>query len=79
MINRNRTSVSFGEWRLDVNIIFLDVDGVLNSMAYFESLNGLENSLHKDGQYNDISDFHLQMLSKIYHTCDANIVLTSTW
>lgn len=62
-----------------MNIIFLDVDGVLNSMAYFESLKGSEDSLHKDGQYNDISDFHLQMLSKIYHTCDANIVLTSTW
>ena len=48
-----------------MNIIFLDVDGVLNSMAYFEWLKESRNSLHKDGQYNDISDFHLQMLSKI--------------
>ena len=62
-----------------MNIIFLDVDGVLNSMAYFKSLKGSGKSLHKDGQYNDISDFHLQMLSKIYHTCNAHIVLTSTW
>lgn len=44
-------------------------------MAYFESL-GKSN---KQTGYNDISDFHLQMLSKIYHTCNAHIVLTSTW
>ena len=62
-----------------MNIIFLDVDGVLNSMAYFEWLKESRNSLHKDGEYDDISDFHLQMLSKIYHTCNAHIVLTSTW
>lgn len=58
-----------------INIIFLDVDGVLNSMAYFESL-GKEN---RQSGYNRISDFHLQMLAKIYHTCDAKIVLSSTW
>ena len=62
-----------------MNIIFLDVDGVLNSMAYFKWLKESRNSLHKDGEYNDISDFHLQMLSNIYHTCNAHIVLTSTW
>ena len=62
-----------------MNIIFLDCDGVLNSMAYFKSIKESGKSLHKDGQYNDISDFHLQMLSKIYHTCNAHIVLTSTW
>lgn len=58
-----------------ISIIFLDIDGVLNSMAYFESL-GKGN---KQTGYNGISDFHLQMLSKIYHTCNAHIVLTSTW
>ena len=62
-----------------MKIIFLDCDGVLNSMAYFEWLKESRNSLHKDGEYDDISDFHLQMLSKIYHTCNAHIVLTSTW
>ena len=62
-----------------MNIIFLDVDGVLNSMAYFKWLKESRNSLHKDGEYNDISDFHLQMLSNIYHTCNAHIDLTSTW
>ena len=56
-----------------MNIIFLDVDGVLNSMAFFEQNKG------KGRGYSEISDFHLQMLAKIYHTCDAKIVLSSTW
>lgn len=54
-----------------MNIIFLDVDGVLNSMAYFEQ--------NKDRGHADISDYHLQMLAKIYHTCNAKIVLSSSW
>lgn len=58
-----------------MNIIFLDVDGVLNSMAYFKSL-GLKNTRQ---EYDDISDFHLKMLAEIYHACDAKIVLSSTW
>lgn len=53
----------------------MDVDGVLNSMAYFISL-GKGN---KQLGFNDINDFNLQMLSKIYHSCNAHIVLTSTW
>ena len=54
-----------------MNIIFLDVDGVLNSEAYFEE--------NKNKGYLAISDYHLQMLAKIYHTCNANIVLSSSW
>lgn len=54
-----------------MNIIFLDVDGVLNSMAYFEQNKG-------KGRI-EISDYHLQMLAKIYHTCNAKIVLSSSW
>ena len=57
-----------------MNIIFLDIDGVLNSLPYFESVKGLT-----QGKYNEISDFHLEKLSEIYHTCDAHIVLSSTW
>ena len=54
-----------------MNIIFLDVDGVLNSKPYFESIKvvgGLS-----------VSDYHLQQLAKIYHTCNAKIVLSSSW
>lgn len=54
-----------------MNIIFLDVDGVLNSSAYFKE--------NKSKGHADISDFHLQMLAKIYHACNAKIVLSSSW
>ena len=56
-----------------MNIIFLDVDGVLNSMAYFKWLKESGNALHKNGEYNDISDFHLQMLAK--YTTPATHIL----
>ena len=55
------------------NIIFLDIDGVLNSLPYFESIKDT------DETYNEISDFHLKKLAEIYHTCNAEIVLSSTW
>lgn len=57
-----------------MNIIFLDIDGVLNSSAYFDSLDDKEKA-----EYQEISDYHLKMLAKIYHACDAKIVLSSTW
>lgn len=55
-----------------MNIIFLDIDGVLNSLPYMESVK------YKNGE-NSISNFHVKMLSKLYHKFDAKIVLTSTW
>lgn len=57
-----------------MNIIFLDIDGVLNSLPYFESIKGV-----KYDKYNEISDFHLKKLSEIYYKCNAHIVLSSTW
>ena len=59
-----------------MNIIFLDVDGVLNSHAYFQEVKSKNGRVNNDKQ---IRDYHLQMLAKIYHTCDAKIVLSSTW
>lgn len=58
-----------------MNIIFLDVDGVLNSLAYFEQL-GIGG---KQSGFNDINDYNLQMLSNLYHKVNAKIVLSSTW
>lgn len=56
-----------------MNIIFLDVDGVLNSSPYFEKI-------HKDKTpYKQLSEFYLKNLSQIYHKCNAKIVLSSTW
>ena len=62
-----------------MNLIFLDIDGVLNSMAYFEWLKSPQCTQKKNPVYNEISDFHLQMLAKICHACDVKIVLSSTW
>lgn len=56
-----------------MNIIFLDVDGVLNSTAYYEHNKKIGRKVL------EIADYHLQKLAEIYHTCDAKIVLSSTW
>lgn len=61
-----------------MNIIFLDVDGVLNSSAYLKSL-GRPSERKTDFVSAQLSDYHLGNLSKIYHTCNAQIVLSSTW
>lgn len=57
-----------------MNIIFLDIDGVLNSYRYFESIKSQD-----DLKHTEIRDYHVQLLSKIYHACDAKIVLASSW
>lgn len=59
-----------------MNLIFLDVDGVLNSSAYFDAL--LEDDLEDSARY-EICEYYLQMLAKIYHECQAQIVLSSSW
>lgn len=58
-----------------MNIIFLDVDGVLNSLAYFNSFSTCE----EQSEFNDINDYNLRLLAKLYHTVNAEIVLSSTW
>lgn len=60
-----------------MNIIFLDIDGVLNSMPYFEELK--KSGDVDNNKFHEISKFHLSMLSIIYHECNAKIVLASTW
>lgn len=54
-----------------MRIIFLDVDGVLNSNAFFDSQ-------ERDGK--EISETYLERLSQIYHAFpDTKIVLSSSW
>ena len=56
-----------------MNIIFLDVDGVLNSLPYLNSFSDYT-SEHKE-----ICEHNLKMLSQLYHKVDGKIVLSSTW
>ena len=53
-----------------INIIFLDVDGVLNSRAYLNS--------HKDPE-DEIDMRAVERLAKIYKQCNCKIVLSSSW
>ena len=57
-----------------MNIVFLDVDGVLNSLPYCEMTKGKE-----DGQYHEIDESKLLLLKRIIEENDAHIVLSSTW
>lgn len=53
-------------------IIFLDIDGVLNSMDYFDKVKD------NDG-YNDINTEKVKLLKEIVDQTGAKIVLSSTW
>jgi len=54
-----------------INIIFLDVDGVLNSLPYCQTA--------PIGSYVDISEDNLRDLAVLYRETQAQIVLSSTW
>lgn len=53
-----------------INIIFIDVDGVLNSRAYLNN--------HKDPE-DEIDMRAVERLAKIYRQCNCKIVLSSSW
>ena len=53
-----------------INIIFLYVDGVLNSRAYLNN--------HKDPE-DEIDMRAVERLAKIYRQCNCKIVLSSSW
>lgn len=57
-----------------MNIVFLDIDGVLNSMPYFESIKCKRDSIH-----NEIDESKLPLLKRIVEENNAYIVLSSTW
>lgn len=50
-----------------MNIIFLDIDGVLNSYAYYKETG------------NDLNLKSVDILSQIYYKFNCKIVLSSTW
>lgn len=57
-----------------MNIVFLDIDGVLNSMPYFESIKD-----KRDRTHNEIDESKLPLLKRIVEENNAHIVLSSTW
>ena len=60
----------------DLNILFLDIDGVLNSMAYFKTQE------HQDKRFNlhdEIDESKVRLLKKIVDATESKIVLSSTW
>lgn len=59
-----------------IKIIFLDIDGVLNSMAYFKSQ---EHQEKRFIQYDEIDESRLPLLKQIVDATGAKIVLSSTW
>lgn len=53
-----------------MNIVFLDIDGVLNSQSYFKT---------RGRKGDDIDENTLPILKQIVENANAKIVLTSTW
>lgn len=55
-----------------MKVIFLDVDGVLNSMAWFDQ------NKEKTG-YSEINPEKVELLKEIVENTDGKIVISSTW
>ena len=58
-----------------MKIIFLDIDGVLNSDEYFDKIK----NLNINGIENDIDISKIILLKKSLDETGAKIVLTSSW
>ena len=60
-----------------MNVIFLDIDGVLNSPNYTKKYKEMKTK--KERTYKNIDDNALNYLKELQNRYDAKIVLTSTW
>ena len=60
-----------------MNIIFLDVDGVLNNLSYVMHL--IDNCRVRGGGYHILDPLCVKRLNKVLKETDANIVISSTW
>ena len=60
-----------------MNVIFLDIDGVLNSPNYTKKYKEMKTK--KERVYKNIDDNALNYLKGLQNRYDAKIVLTSTW
>lgn len=59
-------------------IIFLDIDGVLNSLEYFDQLKNADQS-KKIEKYQELDVEKVRLLAEITANTGAEIVLSSTW
>ena len=59
------------------NVIFLDIDGVLNSMDYFTSAEYI-NQYRADG-FRDIDENKVILLKQLCDKSKATLILSSTW
>lgn len=57
-----------------MNILFLDIDGVLNSIPYFKFIKGI-----LDREQNEIDETKMFYLKQIVEENNCNIVLSSSW
>lgn len=61
------------------NIIFLDIDGVLNSDKYFDSISNKECINPVDRLMLDIDVSKVKILLEVINKTNAKIVITSSW
>ena len=61
------------------NIIFLDIDGVLNSDKYFDSIDNKECMNLVDRLMLDIDMSKVKLLLEVINKTNAKIVITSSW
>lgn len=61
------------------NIIFLDIDGVLNSNKYFDSISNKECINPVDRLMLDIDVSKVKILLEVINKTNTKIVITSSW
>lgn len=61
------------------NIIFLDIDGVLNSDKYFDGIDNKECMNQVDSLMLDIDVSKVKILLEVINKTNAKIVITSSW
>ena len=79
-------------WVIGMKVIFLDIDGVLNSNDFFASNHDLVKQFFKENEYDynnvnllverqmlDIDFTELKMLKDVIIKTDSQVVITSSW
>ena len=62
------------------NVIFLDIDGVLNSEQWYESIcNGLIQPIHDNHPYTAFDPKSIEILNEITDATNSYIVLSTSW